>query len=184
MIKIRELDPDSPHEVNRNGYKFLSSALQKATAPYDLVVYHGVEFMEVEFYDQLQEYIIGNEEDVYDYSNCVGKTITSYGFISTSLVQQYANSFFDWKPRPEVWPNEGIIPNPLKVPVLFKINIPKGYIGAAYLSNFGFAGFPTTSTEEQVLIDRNCKFKITNVFQNVKNSKGDLINIFEVDLLI
>ena len=101
-------------------------------------------------------------------------------FISTSLVKSYADSFFDWKLRLEVWSNEGIIPNPLKELVLFKINILKGYIGAA----FGFAGFPTTSTEEQVLIDRNCRFKIMNVLQNVKNSKGDLINIFEVDLLI
>ena len=184
LITVKELDPDIPHMVNGDGYLYLSSALQKATVPEDLVVYHGVEFMEVEFYNQLKDYIIGNEKDGYDYSNCVNKTITSYGFISTSLVEAYADCFFDWKPRPEVWPNEGIVPNPLKEPVLFKIHIPKGYVGAAYLSNFGFAGFPTTSTEQQVLIDRNCKFLITKIDQDIKNSKGDLINVFELNLLI
>ena len=55
------------------GYIYISSALQKATAPEDLVVYHGVEFMEVEFYNQLKDYIVGNDKDGYDYSNCAYK---------------------------------------------------------------------------------------------------------------
>lgn len=182
---IVEFDKETPREINGDGYKHISTGLQKAIVPYDLTVYHGVEFMEIEFYNQLKDFIVYDENKKdYDYSNCVDKTITSNGFISTSLVESYADNFFDWKPRPEVWPNEGIVPNPLKEPVLFEIKIPKGYKGAAYLSNFDFAGFGTGSTEHQVLIDRNCKFKITNVKQNVLNSALKPINIFEVELLM
>ena len=54
---LKNLDKKTPHEIRGNDYKYLESALLKAIAPKQMIVYHGVEYMETEFYEQLKPYI-------------------------------------------------------------------------------------------------------------------------------
>lgn len=157
-------------------YRFISLALCRAFSPCNLIVYHGVEFMEDEFYDQLKDYIKYDElNNDYDYSECVGKTITSYGFLSTSfsikVVDEYTNGN-DWM--------HGGIHLPLKEPFIFRIKIKKGIQGIGYMSGYPLMNSPYDSTDEaaQILIDKNKSFKIVNYF---KMSNGN--NVFEMELL-
>lgn len=157
-------------------YKYMEQALSRAIFPYNYKVYHGVEYQEDEFYDQLKNYIVKTENG-YSYENCIGKTITSYGFISTSISRDEALEYCDgyiFNDLSQEW-GQGYFHLPLKEEVLFEINIPKGYIGAAYLADFVFCG--EKNPDKQVLINRNCSFKIINVYK--ENGK----NIFELDLI-
>ncbi len=170
------LDNEKALEVRGLDYKFIDSALEKATYPRNDTLWHGLEYMEIEFWDQLKNYITIKTDGSFNYEKCIGKSITSFGFISSTLNKKYAINFFDWKPQYH-WPSPNLGKQPLKEKVTFKINIKKGYKGAAYLANFDFAGFGTTSKENQVLIKRNSKFIIKNIW------KDNDINFFEVDLL-
>ena len=177
-LTLKNMDRYKPHEIRGEDYKLIDSALDKATYPEDGVLYHGVEYQEIEFYEQLKDFIVKTNNG-YDYSKTIGQTIQSYGWISTTLDYEYAKDFAeDWRPSYEnEWPSDIQENNPLKEKAMFIINIKKGYKGAAYLANFDFAGFGTGSQENQVLLKRNCKFKINNV----KKENG--INMFYVDLV-
>ncbi|MGL4343284.1 MAG: ADP-ribosyltransferase [Metamycoplasmataceae bacterium] len=174
------LDSKNAYEIRGSDYKYIESALLKANYPIDDILWHGVEYMETEFYEQLEKYIIKTNYG-YDYSGVVGQVITSNGFLSSSLSKKVATDFFGWRPNYE-WPTDLIENNPLKEPVVFKINIKRGYNGAAFLSNFDFAGFGNGSKEQQVLINRGAKLKINSVWSE-KNFSGQKFTIFDVDLL-
>ncbi|MDE6473059.1 MAG: ADP-ribosyltransferase [Ureaplasma sp.] len=173
---------NEPKTIFGSDYQYVVSGLNKAISPdFEFDVYHGVEYQEIEFWEQLKNLISQNQDETYDYSKIVGQTITSYGFISTTLVQSYADNFFDWRPHYDNY-NHNLPSNPLKEPVLFKIKIQANTKGVAYLSNYDFAGFGTSSTEQQVLINKDKQFKIDSV-SKIKNSDNKIINLFEVTLL-
>ena len=49
---------DKIKNIRGNDYHLISQALNKVPAcPENIVLYHGVEYMEEEFYDQLKNYI-------------------------------------------------------------------------------------------------------------------------------
>ena len=157
-------------KIRGSDYKYIESSLQRSCLSVNTITYHGVEFMENEFYDQLKDYITGNDEEGYDYSNCVGKTITSYGFISTTL--NY-NAAITWSSG---WDWINYVDNPpLREPFIFKIFIPKNLMGVAYISDYNLNG--TNNVENQIIINRNSKFKI------LKWYRENGINIFEVELI-
>lgn len=118
-------------------------------------MYHGVEWLEKEFLNQLKKYIKHNKNGK-NYSQTIGKTIESYGYISASLEKKYAYSFVDGKN----WITNKIEP-PLLEPAMFIINIKKGTKGVAWVST-PFTMMGHLNTEEQILIKRNTKYKITN----------------------
>lgn len=168
---------NNPLEIRGSDYQYVVSALNNLYArwPYEnYKVYHGVEYQEIEFWEQLKPYI-KLINDRYDYSECIGKIITSYGFISTSLDRVEALRYCDgsnWIDNKKVLP--------LKEQVLFVINIPKDIIGAVYLGNFKFMG--VANTDNQVLINKNSSFKINDI-KWTRNDKKEKINIFYVDLI-
>ena len=178
-LTLKNMDHKTPHEIRGEDYKLVDSALDKAIYPENGTLYHGVEYQEIEFWDQLKDFIIQKSNGEYDYSQTIGKTIQSYGWISTSLDKNYAMGFAEsWRPSyNDEWPSDIIENNPLKERVLFVINIKQGYRGAAYLANFDFGGFGEGAQENQVLIKRNCKFKINDV------KKEGNTNLFFVDLI-
>ncbi|MDE5599529.1 MAG: ADP-ribosyltransferase [Ureaplasma sp.] len=149
-------------------YKYISESLTESSIPENTVAYHGVEFMEIEFWEQLKDFITENKNGTYDYSKCVGQTITSYGFISTSLDKEYVDEFSDGQD----WVNGGNY-KPLKEDFVFKIFIPKNIKGTAYVSWFNF--MDTYDDEHQILIDRNSKFEIVNYYKDGKNNYFDLL---------
>lgn len=153
-------------DIRGADYQLISESLKDASIPANTVVYHGVEFMEDEFYNQLQALIQKNGDD-YDYSKCVGQTITSYGFISTTFDKSMSEAFCDgynWI--------DGSNHLPLKEKFIFKIYIPGNVKGAAYVSYFDFMG--SQNTDDQILIDRNSEYKILKTYKN-----GD-INYFDL----
>ena len=176
-ISIKLSLDDKKHEIRGDDYKFISQALSRAIVPENLVVWHGVEYQENEFWDQLKDYIIQNPDGTYDYSKIVGKEIESYGFFSTSLSKEEAFEYCDGA----IFNNEGSwdeIKNfhlPLKEKVVFEINVKKGYQGAAYLADYKFAN--TTNHDNQLLIKKNCRF----IINKVKKNKD--INLFYMDLI-
>lgn len=153
------------YEINGDGYKYIDSALKKATAPRDFQVYHGVEWLEKEYYDQLKDYINGN-----DFSGIVGQTITSHGFFSTTFNWNEARNFsygYNWttdKDEP-----------PLGVSAVFTVNVKKGTNGVAYVSGVDLAG--GVNDEQQMLINRNSTFEITKA-----KYENELLSV-ELDLL-
>ncbi|MDE6289573.1 MAG: ADP-ribosyltransferase [Ureaplasma sp.] len=147
--------------VRGSDYKYISKSLDRAFLPENTVVYHGVEYMENEFYTQLEKYIIQNQDGSYDYSNCVRKTIKSNGFISTSLDKNWVVSFAEGENV-----TTGEIELPLKEKFIFKIFIPKNITGAAYVSGFKMMGIE--NVEHQILIDRNSKFEIKKILQRTR----------------
>lgn len=159
------------YEIRGKDYHFITSALEKAKTPdFDLTVYHGVEWMEKEFYSQL--YIYNEANGSLNFSKTIGKTIESYGFLSTSIDKKYAYPFVNGNN----W-NTGKNEPPLKEPALFIINIKNNTNGAAYLSS-SFSLMGIANKEEQVLINKDTKFKITNW---EKDKAG--VNIFTMDLI-
>ena len=182
--------------IRGSDYYLISQALNKAPAcPENIVLYHGVEYMEDEFYDQLKPYIHDNGDGSYDYSNCIGKTIKSYGFISTTFNKSYALNFCtgivwtnDENQIKELFPNGYTISHrnnlyylPIKSPAVFKINVPKESKNLAYVSGMKLSnGYK--NNEEQVLIDKDTSFRIDNVYTE-HNSSNVLVTIFDVTYL-
>ncbi len=144
--------------IRGTDYKYLESSLSKANMPINIITYHGVEYMEKDFYNQLSEYIAGD-----DYSMCVGKKIHSNGFLSTTF--QKANAI--WWASGENWTKVDPVTgtSPLEPPfgrrVTFEIKIPLGTNGAAYVSDFNFIN--KDNPEEQILINRNKDYLIEGV---------------------
>lgn len=162
-------------KIRGSDYQYICEALKRATMPQNVIAYHGVEFMEDEFYEQLQEYIKQDSKGNYDYSDCIGKTITSYGFISTTFTKKHAADFVDG----EDWVNGGYH-LPLKTPTLFKIKIPKNTPRCAYISGFKMSN-GSTNTEQQILIDRSMNYRIDNIEYEIYNNKK--ITIFDLTVL-
>ena len=108
----------------------------KSKTPQEMIVYHGVEYIEVKFYEQLKPYI-NKTSNGYDYSKCIGKTIQSYGFVSTSLSLKIAYRFLNWKLAINNT-NTSIEYNPLKEPAIMIVNILKIILVQHFLDNFSF----------------------------------------------
>ena len=159
-------------EIRGEDYKYIQNALNRAVSPLNFVVYHGVEFMEVEFYDQLKDYISLNNDGSFNYKNTIGKTIETLGFISTTFEYQEAYSFSYGGD----WINGGDKP-PLKEPAIFKIYIEKGTKGVGYISDFVLNN-NEVNTEKQTLLNIGSKFKILDVY---KDSNG--INIWTLKMI-
>ena len=181
--------------IRGNDYHLISQALNKAPAcPENIVLYHGVEYMEDEFYDQLKNYIRVNDDGTYNYSNCIGKTIKSYGFLSATFDKPHAFNFStgkvwttDKNQLSEIFSNSNVRNNhnlyhlPLKSPVAFKINVPKDSKNIAYVSGMaGSNGYK--NNEYQVLIDKDTNFRIDNIHTEYNSSKI-LVTIFDVTYL-
>ncbi len=172
IVRLKLAGENNPLWVYGEDYKYITQALSRAEFPYEYITYHGVEYMENEFYDQLKDFITGDDLNGYNYSNCVGRTITSYGFLSTSISRVEAIRYCDgWN-----WENSEIN-LPLKEKFVFEIKIPKGMIGAAYLADFPLSGIP--NADNQILFSLNSKLKIKEWYKenDVNFFKMDLINI-------
>ena len=163
-----QIFPDETLEIRGSDYKYILQALQRSLLLENTITYHSVEFMENEFYTQLEKYIIQNQDGSYDYSNCVRKTIKSNGFISTSLDKNWVVSFAEGENV-----TTGEIELPLKEKFIFKIFIPKNITGAAYVSGFKMMG--VENMEHQILIDRNSKFEIKNYHKEQDINYFDLL---------
>ena len=84
-INLPNLENKDSFHLRGNDWQFVQKALERAVSPVSIIIYHGVEYQEVEFWDQLKDFITYNEKTKsYDYSKCKNKTITTLGFISTS----------------------------------------------------------------------------------------------------
>ncbi len=177
-IKLPQNQPS--YEIRGEDYQYVESALNKGESPFNLVVYHGVEWLETEYWDQLSEFITKDGNGNYDYSNCVGKTLTSYGWLSTTLNSRHAFSYSggeNWtKSTNSNLHTGGPKEPPLKEPFVFKIKVPAGERGLAYISNFNLVDGFTMNYESQVLIGRNKRF----VIEAWKKSNG--VNIFELKM--
>lgn len=165
------------------GYKYIENALNKqsAIAPTDMRLYHGVEYQEIEFYEQLKTFIKPSDKypNQLDYSECVGKTITTNGFISTS-------TFYDKNNLTRFcmgtnWTNDDNFEPPLKEPALFIIDVKKGQKGLAFVSN-PFKMIDFVNQEHQVIININKQFKI-NKWEKRKDYYNNVINVFWLDLV-
>lgn len=172
FINVPNLGDKQEIEVRGSDWKILQKSLLRAKTPFNITVYHGVEFMEIEFWDQLKNFITYDEDTKkYDYSNTVGKELHSYGFLSTTVDKQIALNFSNGND----WTTENLRP-PLKESAIFKINIRKNTSGVGYIS-----GFPVIDNlfqgEAQYLIKANSKFIIKKV------SKEKDINVFEMDMI-
>lgn len=172
LVRIEGVDlRKKPPLVVRGGdYKYVDSALEKATTPQDIRVFHGVEYQEIEFWEQLEPFVAKDKNDNYDFSACIGKKITSYGYISTSFEYSRAYSFCDgknWTGGPDCLP--------LKEKTVFVIDIKKNTNGVAYLSDFKFSG--EWNWEEQVLIKRNSSYLIKKI------EKQKDANVFFLEML-
>ena len=130
--------------------------------------------MENEFWDQLQPFIKYQEDQKqYDYSNCVGQEITSYGFLSTTTDKMIAVNFSngeDWTKDTHTF-----VP-PLKEKAIFKIKINKDIEGVGYISGFDIID-GLWQGEAQFLIKTNSKFKIEKV------TKENDVNVFELTMI-
>ncbi len=162
-------------------YHYISEALRTMPFETNYVTYHGVEPMELEFYEQLKPFATIQEDGWYDFSKAIGQTITSYGFISTSIIEDEALQYVD------NWMGNSVAELALKVPTMFVIHVPKGYPAAHYLADFEWMG--RVNIDNQILIDKDCKFKINNITKEKKmvglnNDVESYVNIFDVDLVI
>lgn len=96
--------------------KICATSIRKSGSPFSIIIYHVVKYQEVEFWDQLKDFITYNEKTKsYDYSKFKNKTITSLGFISTSIDKQVVKYFSNGND----WTTNQIKPS-LKEKVMFK----------------------------------------------------------------
>ncbi len=163
------------YAVRGSDYKYVDSAIDKAVSPINLIAYHGVEYMETEFYDQLKDNITQLPNGEYNYQNCIGKTITSYGWLSCTLRWSWAYNYSygeDWTSNPVKY-----IP-PLKEPAMFRIKIPTHSIGVSYVSNWEYVKNAQINREQSVMIARNKSYIIENW---EKDNNG--VNIFDIKLI-
>ena len=164
------IDCYTSYDIHGSDYNYITSALDKSTNPFDVVVYHGVESLEVEYWDQLKEYIKHTDKG-YDYSDCVGKTFTSYGFLACSANRPYCEKFFEWGPEN---------PNPLKEPVMFIIKVPKDTKGYTYIASWNDLKYwPENSKEAEWMSMLNINTKLQ--IEAVQKEKG--INYFTVKVI-
>ncbi len=190
-LNRNEIPPNYEGDLYGNGqifsikgsdYSYCASGLEKSIFPIDCQVYHGVEYLETEYWEQLKDYAVDLGNNSWDFSKAIGKQIECYGFFSTSLDKVEAAQYCDgWN-----WNDDKFQLLPLKQEAIFVIDIPKGYKGAAYLSDFDFSG--TKNNDNQVLINKNCKFLIKdikkeNLFVGVTNSDLKQVNVFYLDLV-
>ncbi len=168
-------------EIRGMDYQYIDSCINNTESPINFVVYHGLEFMENEFYDQLKNRIKDSSNGL-DFSQCIGSTITNYGFLSTTTYKEQALNYsngFNWLDNDKLMP-------PLKEPSIFKIEIPYQTSGIVYVSDFGFfkeehQGVIYNSWpnhEMQIMIKRNSTFIITHWN---KNNQG--INEFTLRMI-
>lgn len=174
---ISELDNEEAHIIDNQDYNFLLSALQKAHSPYELCVYHPVQYDEIQWFNQLKRYLLhlGNN---YLYYRCVHKYLTSSSFLSCTLQLNEAMNYLNYVPH-QIYHIKPVL-NPLKEPVIFKIKIPPDHIGVAYLGNFSFMGLHSSNLQ-QVILQPNMQFYISKVGMKIIN--GRLINLFELTLV-
>ena len=139
-----------------------------AFAPLNLIVYHGVEFMETEFKSMLGF----SENEKVDFNLIkTGTIIQNYGFLSTTTDYNNASKFsvgHNWI--------DDILEPPLNEPCIFKIKIPYLSQGVAYVSGFDINN-KFSNEDAQLLIKRNSKFRIDKV------SKIDDKNILEMTMI-
>lgn len=161
------LDVHYHYDIRGNDYQYIKSSLEKSTNPFDIVMYHGVESLEVEYWNQLSEYIVKTDKG-YDYSNCVGKSFTSYGFLACSANRPFCETFFTWGSEE---------PNPLKEPAIFIIQIPQGTKSYAYISSWDDIKNAPKPGEWMSMLNMNTKLQI----EAVNKEKG--INYFTVKVI-
>lgn len=147
---------EANYKINGDGWKYINSALKKATMPEDVTVYHGVEWMETKIYDQLKGYI-KEVDSKKNYDDLVGKTFNAYGLMSTTFDKNWVARFTDG----EDWTDNNTPKPPFNKPTMFKINIKKNTQGIAYVSGFNLAG--QFNNESQLLINMNSSYKINSV---------------------
>lgn len=171
-INLPNLEHKNFFSLRGEDWQFIQQALERAISPVSMIVYHGVEYQEVEFWEQLKNFITYNEQTKsYDYSKCKDKTIQTLGFISTSTDKQVVKYFSDGN---DWTTNE--IKLPLKEKMMFKIRVDKGARGIGYIS--GFELVPgSIQGEGQFLIKKDSKFRILDIYK-----EGDT-NVFEVKLI-
>lgn len=144
------------NEIRGGDYIFLDNILNlpSAIAPLNLIVYHGVEFMEKEFKSMLG--FKADEIVNFDLIK-VGTIIQNYGFLSTTTEYNNATNFSIG----HNWIDDRLEP-PLDAPCLFKIKIPYLTKGLAYVSGFDINN-NFSNEDAQILIKRNSKFRIDGV---------------------
>lgn len=144
------------NEIRGEDYKFLDNILNysSAVAPLNLIVYHGVEFMENEFKSMLG--FSDNEKVNFDLIK-EGTIIQNYGFLSTTT--DYINAVK--YSAGHNWVHDTFEP-PLGEPCIFKIRIPHLSKGVAYVSGFDINN-NFSDEDAQILIKRNSKFRIDKV---------------------
>ena len=174
---ISELDNEESHIIDNQDYNFLLSALQKAHSPYELCVYHPVQYDEIQWFNQLKRYLLHLGSN-YLYYRCVHKYLTSSSFLSCTLQLNEAMNYLNYVPH-QIYHTKPVL-NPLKEPVIFKIRIPQNHIGVAYLGNFSFMGLHSSNLQ-QVILQPNMQFYISKVGMKIIN--GRLINLFELTLV-
>ncbi|WP_027123990.1 hypothetical protein [Mycoplasmoides pirum] len=168
-------DPDNI-KIRGNDYKYTENAIFNSISPISFTSYHGVEFMENEFWDQLKPFVTTNKDGKHDYSKCIGKEIYSYDFISSSLNKEHAEDFSIGMNLTE----HDKLESPLKESTVFKIKVSKDSKNLAYVSGFQLAhqeNFLKVNNEWQIIFNIGSKFKIDNVYKE-KN-----INVFEMTFL-
>lgn len=163
------------YQVNGDGYKYIDSALKKATAPIDMVLYHGVEYMEIEIYNQLKEWITISNSNITIDTNIINQEFTSYGFISTTIDDKVAKRFSGGNN----WTNNDNPEPPFGVPTIFTINVTKDTKGVAWVSNYDLAG--DVNKEDQIMINKNTKYKVNSFSyeEEILNLNIDLIQSLE-----
>lgn len=174
---IVELDKNMAHNISNQDRSFLFSALQKAYSPYELCVYHPVQYDEISWFSQLKKYLFHIGQN-YLYYGCIHKFITNSSFLSCTLQLNQAIDYLNYLPKTIYHAKPEL--NPLKEPVIFKINIPKNHFGVAYLGNFSFAGLHGSNLQ-QVILQPNMKFYISKIAPKIIN--GKLVNLFELSLV-
>ncbi len=158
LSKVKDIN-----EIRGNDYALLDEILNYPTAfsPLNLIVYHGVEFMETEFKSML----VFKENEIVDFELIkIGTIIENYGFLSTTTDYVNASKFSIG----HNWITDKLDP-PLDEPCIFKIRIPYLMQGVAYVSGFNINN-NFKNGDAQILIKRNSKFRIDDVYkENGKN---------------
>lgn len=165
IAKVQNLN-----EIRGGDYIFLDQILNlsSAFAPLNLIVYHGVEFMETEFKSMLGF----SENEIVNFDLIkIGSVIQNYGFLSTTTNYNNALNFSTG----HNWINNKLEP-PLDEACIFKIKIPYLSSGIAYVSGFDINN-NFSNEDAQILIKRYSKFRIDKV------SKIDDKNILEMTMI-
>ena len=172
-----ELDKNMAHNISNQDRSFLVSALQKAYSPYELCVYHPVQYDEICWFNQLKQSLFHIGQN-YLYYGCIHKFITNSSFLSCTLQLSQAMDYLNYVPKNIYHAKPQL--HPLKEPMIFKINIPKNHLGVAYLGNFSFAGLHGCNLQ-QVILQPHMQFYISRIAYKIIN--GQAVNLFELSLV-